>query len=486
MAGVSAFIGKLNVLPPIDEGAILIEYVMPPGTALSESNRIGEALDRIALADPDVSCVYRRTGSAERGYQIEGVNKGEVMIKLKSKAERRRSITVIMVSLKEAYSRFSGVVFLYHQPTQEKIDESFSGLPALFGITIYGTDIDTLISLGNKIENILAKDHAIANIVNNTKVKAPQLNVKVDYLKLAQYNVQPDTIFTTLQASQLGVEATRIIKQKEDIPVLVKMDLEKEPDLMQISQIPIATKDCKSVPLECIANIEISHAPESITRLNGQREITLLAEVNGSIPSAVSRLKKQFSSISLPEGYSIDFTGQYKVLMQTGAEMLFVLISAIVLIYFIMAMQFKSWLQPLIILITIPLSLVGALIALFITRQGLDVSAGMGVFTLVGISVNNSIVLLDYANRSMRSGKNIQESLLVAASVRLRPILLTALCTIVVLIPPSIGTTLGSNIFQSFSITVIGGLITGTIATLVIIPTLAVIMQSSPHIARKE
>jgi len=475
LAGLSAFMGKVSLLPPIDEGAILIEYVMPPGTSLPESNRIGSALDHIALAHPDVSSVYRRTGSPLSGYQVEGVNKGEIVIKLKPRTENRGSVTEIMDAFKEAYSRVGGAVFLYHQPTQEKIDESFSGLPAMFGVTIYGTDLDEMVSIGNKVENIMARDPVVANIVNNTKIKAPQISVRINYPKLALYGVKAKDILDTLQAAQAGVEAARIVKQREDIAILVKLDVKKTPDIMSIKRLPIITDKGNAIPLERVADVEISRVPASITRLNGQREITLLAEVDGSITSLVARLQKQFSSLKLPEGYSIDFSGQYKVVMEAAMEILYVLLSAIVLIYLIMVMQFRSWLQPLIILLTIPISLVGALIALFLNHQGLDISVGMGAVTLVGIAVNNAIVLLDYSNRNMASGKTLQESLLDAASVRLRPILLTALTTIAALLPIAIGPATGSNIFQPFAVTVIGGLISGTLGTLIVVPTVAML-----------
>ena len=159
--------------------------------------------------------------------------------------------------------------------------------------------------------------------------------------------------------------------------------------------------------------------------------------------------------------------------MNTVLEMAEAIIAAIILIYLIMAMQFSSWLQPLIILLTIPLSLVGALVALFVTRQGVDVSVGMGAFTLVGIAVNNAIILMDYANRESRSGTPFHDALISAATVRLRPILLTSLATIFALLPVAIGTTVGSKIFQPFAITVIGGLLSATLATLIVVPTLA-------------
>lgn len=472
LAGLSVLIGNVRVLPPIDEGAILVEYVMPPGTALSESGRIGDALDRIAMADPDVSCVYRRVGAPTRGYQIEGVNMGEMLVKLKPKVKRKRSLTEILTSLKEAYTQVDGVVFLYHQPTQEKIDESFSGLPAVFGVTIFGTDMDVLTSLAGEVEQILARDPAVANVVNNTKVKAPELRVRVDYTKLAQYDVRSEDVLATLQASQFGVEATRIVRQKEDVMVMVKMDTAEAHELEGIRHTPIANLRGELVPLERVADVQVVYVHPTITRLNGQRQITLLAEVEGNIPAVARRLQREFAPIKLPTGYSIDFTGQYKVLIETAVEMLFVLLSAVVLIYLIMVMQFRSWWQPLIILLTIPLCLVGALIALFATHQGLDVSVGMGAVTLVGIAVNNSIVLLDYANKRAVSAEGIENALLAAASVRLRPILLTSLTTIFALLPAAIGSTVGSQVFRPFAITVIGGLLSGIPATLVLVPTL--------------
>jgi len=321
-------------------------------------------------------------------------------------------------------------------------------------------------------EKILSADPAVANVINNTKVRASQVDVRVDYARTARYGVDPAEVMATLQASRLGVEAMRIIRQKEDVAVLVQLDLKDRPGPDAVRRLPVIVPGGKIVPLQRLADVRIRHIPAAVTRLNGQREITLIAEVDGSIPAAVSRLGRQFQSMALPEGYSIIFAGQYRVLIRTALEMLFAAGAAVILIYFIMVMQFGSWRQPLVILTTIPLALTGALIALFITGQGLDVSVGMGAVTLVGIAVNNGIVLIDYANREKTVG-GMDRALLRAASVRLRPILLTTLTTIAALVPTAIGTTVGSRIFQPFAVTVIGGLVSSVCATLIVIPSLA-------------
>ncbi len=470
MAGLTLLFDRVSFLPPIDEGAILIEYIMPPGTSLKESNRIGDILDKIALKDRDVSCVYRRTGSPGNGFQIEGVNRGELLIKLKHKGKRIRSVEEIIQTFKKSYSKLKGIVFLYHQPTQEKIDESFSGLPAIFGVTIFGTNMHKLVEIADKVENILSTESGISNIVNNTKIKVPEINIHINYSALAQYGVDVTTVLDTLQSIRFGFEATRIIREKEEVAIFVKSDLNKSLDIKNIRQLPIETVNGNWVPLEYIAEIKINYVTPNITRWNGQREITILAEVEGNIRSLINRLQQRFRTINLPKGYRIDFSGQYHMIIKTAIEMFLIIISAILLIYLIMVMQFGSWIQPFIILVTIPLTLASALLGLFLTQEGIDISVGMGMVTLVGIAVNNAVVLIDFANRERAYGKNITEALLSASSVRLRPILLTSLTTIAALLPTAIGTTVGSSLFQPFAITLISGLVGGIVATLIVIP----------------
>ncbi|VAW41402.1 Cobalt-zinc-cadmium resistance protein CzcA; Cation efflux system protein CusA, partial [hydrothermal vent metagenome] len=189
LGGLAAWLGPINVLPHIDEGAILIEYTMPPGTSLKESDRIGDILEREALAQPDIQTVYRRTGSPEHGSQIEGVNRGELTIKLLPRSSRTRTLDQIMAALRHKYSKIPGVAFLYHQPTQEKMDESLSGLPAIFGVTIFGTDLPELVTLAAEAEKIMARDPALSNIINNTRIKSPQIIVHPDPMELSRYGL---------------------------------------------------------------------------------------------------------------------------------------------------------------------------------------------------------------------------------------------------------------------------------------------------------
>jgi multidrug efflux pump subunit AcrB len=273
---------------------------------------------------------------------------------------------------------------------------------------------------------------------------------------LAQYGGTVAELLATLQATYRGIEVFRIVRQKEEIGVRVRLQVEGDDTLARLKNLPVRVAHNTVVPLASLADIDVVHAPAAMTRLNGQRQVTLLAEVEGNIPAVAARLQGRLASLDLPTGYSVEITGQYKTLKQTAIEMLLTLLLAVVLIFGIMAVEFGSLRQPCIIITTLPLALIGALLALFVTGQGVDVSVGMGVVTLVGIAVNNAIVLLDYTNRRVQDGTPLQAALLSAVSTRLRPILMTALTTMFALLPTAIGSATGSKLFQPFAITVIG------------------------------
>jgi len=479
VAGLLAGLGRFSMLPPIDEGSILIEYTMPPGTSLAESNRIGNRLEQIAMQQPDVASVYRRTGSPISGYQIEGVNRGEMTVKLTPRSQRNHSAETVIQHLRKRFSSMTGMSFLYHQPTQEKMDESFSGLPALFGVTIHGEDENKLIELAGRVEALLNQSPDISNIVNNTKVRSNQVSVRLRSMDMARLGLTPADVMQAVRAAGLGVVASTVVREQESFPVLLQWRKTsiKHPD--DIGRLPIATPDGGWVPLSRVANIESSAVAATITRLNGQHQITLLAEAEGNLVSIARAVQAQLDRMKWPEGYSARVSGQYRVLMQSLGEFAVAALAAVALIYLIMVLQFRDWRQPLAILAVIPVSLGGGMIAVEGFGLGVDASIGMGALTLIGIAVNNGIVLIDFANRGLVQGLSIMEAWKQAVDVRLRPVLMTAATTIASLIPIALGIGGVSEIFRPFAVMVIGGLLAAMMGTLILLPILLVKYQHS-------
>jgi len=487
LAGIVSVFGRLSLLPPLDEGSILIEYTMPPGTSLAESNRIGNRLERNAMQQLDVVSVYRRTGSPISGYQIEGVNRGEMMLKLAPRSQRKHSAEEVIQRMRKRFSRMTGMSFLYHQPTQEKMDESFSGLPALFGVTIYGEDENRLIELAGKVEELLTRDPDISNIVNNTKVRSNQMSVRLHPGDLARFGLTPADAMQAVRAAGLGVKAGTVVREQESFPILLQWHKTKIKHPEDIGQLPIATPDGGWVPLSRVANIESSAVAATITRLNGQHQITLLAEAEGNLVSIARTIQAQLDRMKWPEGYSSRVSGQYRVLMQSLGEFAVAALAAVALIYLIMVLQFSarngsrrgSWRQPLAILAVIPVALAGGIITVEGFGLGIDASIGMGALTLIGIAVNNGIVLVDFANRGLEQGLPMMEAWKQAVDVRLRPVLMTAATTIASLIPIALGIGGASEIFRPFAVMVIGGLLAAMIGTLILLPILLIGYQNS-------
>jgi len=479
--------GRASMLPAMDEGSIMVEYTMPPGTSLRESNRIGKQLETIALQQPDIASVYRRTGSPLIGYQIEGPNRGEMMMKLKPHDQRSRSADEIMDDFRQLYRPYTSMSFLFHHPTQEKMDESFSGLPTLFGVTIYGQDNNELIQLASRVEQLLKQQPNISNIINNSNIRSNQLTVRLRPARLALYGLQAEDVRQALRAAGFGVQATTVIRAQETIPVLLRWQGVSMAHPEDVGSLPVPTPDGAWVALNRVADIESTGVAAAVTRLNGQRQITLLAEAEGNLISIAASIQNKLDQLKLgqlkldqnkldqrkwPAGYSAAVSGQYPVLIHTLIEFAFTALAAIALIYLIMVLQFASWQQPLAILAVIPVALAGGLIAVAMSGHGMDASIGMGALTLIGIAVNNGIVLVDYANRQIRTGMSETEAWRQAIHVRLRPIMMTAATTIASLLPIALGLGGASEIFQPFSFMVIGGLLTGMAATLLLLPVL--------------
>jgi len=471
----SLVFSQIAFLPQIDEGAILLEYILPPGTSLRESNHIGTILEQIALQDEAVKTVYRRTGSEEGTYQVEPVNRGELVIKLISRKIRKRQITEVIGALKKQTDKIPGVITLYHQVTSEKMDESFSGLPTVFGVTIYGENTKKLIDYADKIEKVANQTEGVGNVINNTKYLVPELKFRPKRDLLARYNLDSKDIMEELRLSLGGETISDIIKGEKTIPIFLKYK-QKNNSLDYLKRLPFKVGN-DYVPLSKLVDVSYSTSVNTITHINLQREITLPMEVDGSFTKIARVLQQKIHTLHLPNDYLVEFGGQYKLLLDMLKKFGIFALIGMLLIYFIMSLQFGNYVQPFVIMIEIPLSFIGAFIAIALSRLPLNLSFFIGLITLVGVSVNNGIVLIDYINKRRKLGMSREEAIFQATSVRTRPIVLTALTTVLALFPISLGLQVGSKIHQPLAVCVIGGLLVNTILTLNVLPVILTVSE---------
>ena len=460
---------QADMLPPVDEGALLFEYVMRPGVSLKESETVAEQLVSVIQKNPNVDNIYLRAGSPEDTYFVEGVNRGEMYIKLVDKEHRTETVTQIIDGFKKQFASFEGAVILYHQPTQENIDESFSGLPAFFGVSVTGPNLDTLARLASVVEKTATQSGDFENIINNAKFLVPQIDITPKRAQLSRFGLSTFDLYHELELAFRGKVVARFVKGQVPVSVFLRLPEKDREKLNRLKNLPIRTANGTYVPLDRLAYIQQINALPAISHLNGERELTVVAEPKGNLFRAAQNIKTKLGAGFLPEGYNLLIRGQYQTLMETIKSFSFVILIAILLIYIILYLQFNSYWQPFVILLKIPLDFIGVFIALLITRQQLNISVALGLLTLIGVSVNNAILLIDKVNLLRKQEHySLPGALKEAVHLRTRPILMTGLTTIIALLPAAVG--LGSAIHQPFAITIIGGMITGILFSLNIIP----------------
>ena len=471
--GMTVMFNPAGFLPEIDEGALLIEYLMRPGVSLQESSHLGQRMADDLLKLDDVSNVTMKIGSPENTYFIEDVNRGELWIKLKDRQHRDQSAEEILRTLRHKFAGVQGAVFLYHQPTQEHIDESFSGLPAFFGISLFGDNLDTLTTLSQQVEQIAQNTDGLSNIINNAKFTVPEIEVVPKRPTLAHAGLSVQQVVDEITTAFQGSTISYFVQEQAPIAIFVRLPEGQRKTLATLEDLPIKTAWGSRLPLQQLATIRYRNVLPAITHLNSQRQVTLVSEIEGNIYGIVQDLKARLDQIHFPTGYYYEIRGQYQILLQSVKEFAAVIVAAIALVYLILYLQFNSFWQPFVILLKVPLDFLGAFAALLLTRQTLNLSVAIGLLTLVGIAVNNAIVLIDTTNHLRESGQlSRQEALLEAVHLRTRPILMTGMTTVFGLLPAAIGTGIGSRIHQPFAITVMGGILAGAFFSLNAIPAL--------------
>ncbi len=468
LAGGLTLLNSFAFLPPVDEGAVLVSLVMPPGTSLRETAQMGERVEKMLREDPNVTTTYMRIGSAEGTFQVEPANEGEIVAKLKPQNKRRERVEQIINRWRGRLAQMKGVLFFINQPTSEKMEESFSGLPALFGLTIIGPKEERLLDLADRAEKLLSNTPGIAAVNNPYKIKIPEINITLDKEKASFYQVDGET-FSRIIDAIYGLVPVRVIKGQMSIPLWVRYPSRFRQTIEALKHLPITKKDGSMVPLCAVAQIEEGEAPPMITHVNGAREVTLTADVGGNIFSAARSVENLVKRI-LPQGYQAMVIGQYRDLVNTALVFLFSLIAAVILVYLILVVQFQEARIPWVIMTTVPLSFIGALLGLLITRENVDVSAMVGALMLVGTVVNNAIVLVDTVKRHGEKGKDLVTALQEATRSRTRPILMTTLTTVLALLPAAINHGPGSEIQRPLAVVVIGGLTFSTLLTLNVVP----------------
>jgi CzcA family heavy metal efflux pump len=463
-------------LPQMDEGGFVIDYLTPPGTALAETDRMIREVERLVAATPEVASFSRRTG-AELGLYATQQNKGDVLVRLKPRGDRKRSAEEVIAGLRpKVKDALPGVDVEFTQILGDMLGD-LEGSAAPIEIKIFGDDPEVLGGIAEQVEPLLSQVHGVVDVVGVERGN-PEVTWQIDPVAAGRLGLTVEQVAGQLAANWLGDVSTELRLPDRTIPVRVRYPDSYRLDPTWLATTRLRGADGSLVPLATLGRPVAASGQSVLTREDLRQMALLTARLEGrDLGSAVAEIQSRLRSLRLPTGTSIEVGGQYESQRQSFRELLTVFGVSASLVLVILLFQFRAWLPAALLLAAAPLSLAGAFALLWLTGTELNVSSAMGLILLIGLVVKNGIVMLDYAHRLRDEGAPLRDAIEAAARVRLRPILMTTLCTLFGLLPLALGLGAGAELQKPLALAVIGGLGLSTLVTLLAVPSLYLAIQ---------
>lgn len=458
-----------NFLPPFNEGSFTVTVNTLPGISLEESDKVGTMAEQAILSVPEIQTVGRKTGRAELDEHSFGVNTSEIEAPFVLKD---RSQKEVLADLRNKLNAIPGISVEIGQPISHRIDHMLSGTKANIAIKIFGTDLNKLFSLGNEIKSKIEGIDGVADLNVEQQVERPQLKIVPKRELLSKYGITlPEfTEFVTTMLS--GEVVSQVYDAGKSFDLTLKVDENYKDQAEKIRNLMIDANGLK-VPFAYIADISSSTGPNTINRENAQRKIVVSANVAGrDLRSVVNEIQDNLdNNIQLPEGYHIEYGGQFESEQAASQILLIASVFAILIIFLLLFNQFRSVTQSAVILLNLPLALIGGVYAILFTSGEISIPAIIGFISLFGIATRNGILLMAHYNDLGNKGYSVNKSILQGSLDRLNPILMTALSSGLALIPLAVQGSLPGNEIQSpMAKVILGGLLTSTMLNMYIVP----------------
>ena len=475
---VDRFVGT-GFLPEMDEGAFVLDYFTPGGTSLAESNRQLTVAERILAREPEVAGTSRRLG-AELGLFATEQNSGDIVVRLKPRSERERSSVEVIDDVRAKINSAAPRLHIEFVQILSDVINDLAGAASPVEIKLFGERLDDLESYARSLEPKLQKVDGLEDLYNGVSEPSPEMTLRVNEAETSRIGLAPQQVGAAVSGALLGVQAGQVRLEDRAINVRVRAPDSVRYDPTSLASLPVVNAATGvPAPLSSVASITPAESRAELLRENQQQMIDMTAEVSGrSLGSVMRDVKNVLAANRPPSGIRVEVAGQYANQQESFRALLLVLALASVSVIAIMVIQFQSFIEPLVIVLAAPLSFVGAVTLLWITGTQLNVSSLMGLILLVGLIVKNGIILLDFTQIRMRDdGDPLEVAIRHAARVRLRPILMTTLCTLFGLIPLALGLGAGSELQRPLALAVIGGLALSTPITLYVVPTFIVAIR---------
>ena len=461
-----------SFLPPFNEGSFTINVSSLPGISLEESDKIGRQAEELLLSIPEIQTVARKTGRAELDEHALGVNVSEIEAPFEL---RDRSHAELLAEVREKLSTITGANIEIGQPISHRIDAMLSGTQASIAIKLFGDDLNRMFAIGNQIKDRISGVEGIADLNVEQQIERPEIKIVPKREMLAKYGISMPAFSEFVTVNMAGETVSQVYEQGRSFNLVVRAAESDRGSAERIRNLMIDDAQGNKLPLSYVADVVSSSGPNAINRENVKRKVVISANAAGrDLGSVVDDIREIVEDeIALPEGYHIEYGGQFESEKAASRVLLLTSLMSIVVIFLLLYMQFKSAAQSGVVLLNLPLALIGGVFALLMTTGELSIPAIIGFISLFGIATRNGMLLISHYNLLREQGHSLYDSIITGSLDRLNPILMTALSSALALIPLAIKGDLPGNEIQSpMAKVILGGLLTSTFLNGFIVPVM--------------
>lgn len=465
-----------SFLPAFNEGSFTINVSTLPGVSLEESDNVGRRAEMLLLSVPEIKTVARKTGRAELDEHALGANVSEIEAPFELSDRPKKAV---VEEIRHKLGTLPGVNVEIGQPISHRIDAMLSGTRANIAIKLFGTDLNKMFEIGNQIKTEISVIPGLVDLNVEQQVERPQLQIVPKREMLAKYGVTPSEFTDMVEVYLAGRTVSRVYEGNRVFDLTVKADDDSRSTIEAIRDMPVDVVGGK-VPFSQIAEIRSAAGPNTINRENVARKIVISANVSdGDLQGAVNRIRKTINdNVPLPEGYHVEYGGQFESAQSATRTLLVTSLMAILVIFLLLYGQFKNVRQASAVLLNLPLALIGGVFAIFFADGIISIPAIIGFISLFGIATRNGMLLIDRYNELRQGGLSLHDAVMRGSLDRLNPILMTALTSALALIPLALGGDLPGNEIQSpMAKVLLGGLLTSTMLNGFIVPVVYILIS---------
>ena len=469
------FLGS-EFLPTLDEGSLTVQSFRLPSVSVTDTVRSSAAVEKVLLSFPEVEKVVARAGRAEIASDPMGIDISDIFVNLKPRGEWTTADTKeeLVDKMRERLESVPGMTFSFSQPIALRVDELISGVKSQVAIKLFGEDMEILKAQANEIAEVVRKVEGAADVQVEKVTGLAYLQVEIDRSAIARYGINVADINEVLELASGGRAVSELFEGQKRYAVALRFPTALSDNPEKFGELLISAPGGARIPLKQLARVRTEEGPAQVSRENGSRRIVVECNVSGrDIGSFVAAAQKSLDAgVKLPAGYYLEWGGQFENQQRAMARLSVILPVCLALIFILLFSAFNSVRQAFLIILNVPFALIGGIVALFLRGLPLSVSGAIGFIALFGVAVLNGIVMVSYFNKLREEGQSLDEAIVNGATIRLRPVLMTALVASLGFIPMALSHGTGAEVQRPLATVVIGGLITSTLLTLVVLPTL--------------